>query len=278
MADSSKTGTDWTDEELDLIVTDYFAMLAEEIAGRPYVKAHHREALVKLIHRSHQSVEFKHRNISAVLEDLGLPWIIGYKPARNFQHALFGAIERQLTGNRDGLYSQAPAKLLHVAEPQAVFVPMPEASDQFHRPGELERLARKFDPAERDFRNRQLGTSGEEFVFDIERRRLSALDRSDLARKVRWTAKEDGDGAGYDIMSFEPDGSERLIEVKTTTGAAKTPFFLTRNEVEVSSEHSNVWHLYRVHQFSQKPRIFTVRPPLELALRMDPETWRAKIA
>jgi hypothetical protein len=47
-------------------------------------------------------------------------------------------------------------------------------------------------------------------------------------------AAEDGDGAGYDILSFDPSGKERLIEVKTTNGAAKTPFFLTRNEHETS--------------------------------------------
>lgn len=124
---------------------------------------------------------------------------------------------------------------------------MPEAGPLAQRQKGLERLVRKFDPAERDFRNRQLGTSGEEFVFNIEQRRLIELDRPDLARKVRRTAKEDGDGAGYDIRSYEPDGKERLIEVKTTPGAAKTPFFLTRNEVGVATERADAWHLYRVH-------------------------------
>jgi hypothetical protein len=49
----------------------------------------------------------------------------------------------------------------------------------------LERLVRKFDPFERDFRNRQLGRAGEEFVVNLERRRLTAGDRDDLAQKVR---------------------------------------------------------------------------------------------
>jgi hypothetical protein len=47
---------------------------------------------------------------------------------------------------------------------------------------------------------------------------------------------EDGDGAGFDVLSFEPDGRERLIEVKTTNGTAATPFFLTRNEMSVAGE------------------------------------------
>ena|SRR5665213_402580 len=278
MAENEKVGTNWTDEELDLIVADYFAMLSDELAGRTYIKAQHRAALMQLTGRSNGSVEFKHQNISAVLEELGLPWIIGYKPARNFQNALFGAIERQLSGNRDELYRQPPTKLLHVAEPQSVFVQVPSpGTEPLTRPVGLERLARKFDPVERDFRNRALGKGGEEFVFNLECNRLMKAERPDLARKVRWVSVEDGDGIGYDIRSFEPTGAEKLIEVKTTNGGAKTPFFLTRTEVEVAEERKDAWQLYRVHRFAQTPQIFTVKPPLADALRLNPESWRAAL-
>lgn len=162
-----------------------------------------------------------------------------------------------------------------VVEPGDVFTAMPVGGPRPRRPA-LDRLVRKFDPVERDFRNRQLGRAGEEFVVDLERRMLAAGDREDLARKVRWVAMEDGDGAGFDILSFDADGRERLIEVKTTNGAARTPFFMTRNEMAVAEERADHWHLYRVHLFAQQPRIFTVRPPLGSALTMHPETWREK--
>lgn len=59
----------WSDEENDLIVADYFAMLVDDLAGRPYNKAEHRRALLPLLNeRSEGSVEFKHQNISAVLK------------------------------------------------------------------------------------------------------------------------------------------------------------------------------------------------------------------
>lgn len=52
----------WTDKENDLIVADYFAMLADDIAGRPYNKAEHRRALLpQLNDRSEGSIEFKTR-------------------------------------------------------------------------------------------------------------------------------------------------------------------------------------------------------------------------
>ena len=107
------------------------------------------------------------------------------------------------------------------------------------------------------------GRAGEEFVLGVERHKLAKAERRDLARKVRWVAREDGDGAGYDILSFlDPGGGERLIEVKTTNGAARTPFFLTRNEHETAKARAPDWRLYRVHLFSQTPRIFTIKPPL----------------
>ena len=36
---------DWTEEQNDAIVADYFAMLADDIAGRPYSKAEHNRPL-----------------------------------------------------------------------------------------------------------------------------------------------------------------------------------------------------------------------------------------
>lgn len=57
----------WTDSEIDLAVVDYFAMLAEELAGRAVNKAARYRALAELIPRSAKSVERKHQNISAVM-------------------------------------------------------------------------------------------------------------------------------------------------------------------------------------------------------------------
>jgi hypothetical protein len=153
--------------------------------------------------------------------------------------------------------------------------PLPKQKRSCQNCAAGKRLIRKFDPVERDFRNRALGKAGEEFVLELERNKLKRQDRNDLARKVRWISELEGDGAGFDILSYEASGKERLIEVKTTNGGAKTPFFLTRNERDVSNERADAWHLYRVHLFSQAPQIFTVQPPFENALYLNPESWRA---
>lgn len=275
LADQEKIGTPWSDDELDAIIADYFDMLDADLSKRPYVKAHHSAALMKRIGRTHRSVEFKHQNISAVLEELGLPWIPGYKPKRNYQAAIFAAIDRHLSLRGDVFYKHEAPAHVSVEEDADVFVTAPSSTHGSKRPWQLERLVKKFDPVERDFRNHVLGKAGEEFVLGVERMRLARAERPDLARRIRWVAAEDGDGAGYDILSFEPNGEERLIEVKTTNGAAKTPFFITRNEQEVSRAHVQTWRLYRVHLFAQTPRIFTLAPPLEAVLHLRPEAWRA---
>ncbi|WP_374597315.1 DUF3883 domain-containing protein [Brevundimonas sp.] len=145
------------------------------------------------------------------------------------------------------------------------------------RPEGLTRLVRKYDPAARDHRNRALGLLGEHHVLHHERARLIAADRPDLARRIEWTSQERGDGAGYDIRSFEPSGAERLIEVKATRGGPTTPFWLTRTEREVSMERPADWRLYRLHDLATAPGLFVLPPPLEASVTLEAETWRARL-
>jgi hypothetical protein len=275
MADVTKIGTPWRDDELDAIIADYFVMLSADLAGQAYVKSRHSAALMAQIGRTHRSVEFKHQNISAVLDELGLPWIPGYMPKRNYQNAIFDAIDRYLTRNPSVIEATSAPPVV-VTAGSAIFVDPPMLTAKEQRiPERLQRLVRKFDPVERDHRNRSLGKAGEAFVVDLERARLAEAGRMDLARRVRWVSAEDGDGAGYDVLSFDQGGRESLIEVKTTNGAARTPFFLSRNECEFANERSEAWRIYRVHLFARNPRIFTISPPLEGLINLRPETWRA---
>lgn len=271
-------GTNWTSLELDLIVADYFAMLKEEQAGHRLHKTQHRRALMQHVRRSDSSIEFKHRNISAVLTALGLPSIAGYKPTWNYQGAIFAAIDDYLTANPDPVpFTSRP--ITGLAEFQKTFEEAPPLGTQGRpeQPAGLVRLIRKFDPALRDQLNRALGHAGEQHVYEHEQRKLFDVDRKDLARKVRWVSHEDGDGAGYDIRSYDEAGNERWIEVKTTRGGSTTPFNLTRNENEVAKERPDAFRLYRLYEFSQRPRFFTLKPPLEALLQLEPLTFRASL-
>jgi Domain of unknown function (DUF3883) len=279
--------TDWTYEENDLIVDDYFDMLAADLAKFPYVKAQHRrELLPKLNGRSEGSVEFKHQNISAVMLGLGEPRIEGYKPASRFQMSLIDAVLRRKAKSQDWIQSVEVRKqksnlsYSELAEPETLwFGPPPTHSNQ-PRPVDLDlmdAIGRKCDVAERDERNRNLGEAGERLVFDHEKSKLRLLGRSDLADKVRWTSKEIGDGTGFDIESFDDQGKTMLIEVKTTNGWERTPFHISRDELAVADENRDSWHLYRIWNFVRKPNAFSIRPPLQAHVALTATSFLASL-
>jgi Domain of unknown function (DUF3883) len=270
-------GSVWTNEQNDLIVADYFAMLADELAGRNYVKSHRNSALQSLTGRNRGSIERKHMNISAVMERLGLPRIKGYAPNANFQAGLIDAVERCLSEKELPSHPASLNPASALSEERALWIgPPPMLPPELTKSSpELERLVRKFDPAARDERNRSLGKDGELLVFEHEVRRLETSKRSDLAKKVEWTSQERGDGAGFDIASFETDGRPRLIEVKTTNGSAISPFYLSENERSFSEERPEAFTLLRLYNFAERPMAFELRPPLGAALSLMPTNYRA---
>lgn len=253
-------------------------MLTAEQSGRSYNKSVHRKALMDQIRRSSGSIEFKHQNISAVLTGLGLPRIVGYLPAWNFQGAIADAIGRYLVKHPDPVPFIVP-NTSGLGDPSLIFEGEPPrpAAIRSTAAKAFNRVVQRFDPALRDQLNRTLGFAGEQHIYEYEQLRLRQLDRPDLARKVRWVSQIDGDGAGYDIRSFDKNGKERLIEVKTTRGGGTTPFYLTRNENNVAHEQPEAFRLYRVYEFSEQPKLFTLSPPLDAVLQLEPLTFRASL-
>lgn len=276
---------DWTDQQNDAIVADYFAMLADDIAGRLYNKAEHNRTLQELIGRPRGSIEYKHQNISAVLKGLGEDWIPGYMPRFNFQASLVDAVARWLERHPEWLipatHTGAHPVSSVLREDARLWIGPPPTHSNAPPPSELEQMmaiAEKFDVAGRDARNRALGRMGEERVLAHERAGLLAAGRADLAHRIRWVSEVDGDGAGYDIASFDIDGSDRLIEVKTTNGWERTPFHITRNELAVAEAYRDDWLLVRLWNFARAPRAFELRPPLEAHVSLMAMSYQASFS
>src|SRR6185295_5245073 len=147
-----------------------------------YDKTQHRKALMAQIDRSNSSIEFKHHNISAVLQQLDLPWINGYKPRVHFQKSIVNAIERYILKNPTAQHPEALAGAFTELPP--LFIePPPLLEQKKERPEIVQRLVRKFNPAERDFINRRLGNDGEEMIFNFEQQRCGK--RTELTLQER---------------------------------------------------------------------------------------------
>lgn len=101
-------------------------------------------------------------------------------------------------------------------------------------------------------RNKSLGDAGELFILEYEKQSLIKAGRPDLAEKVEHTAAKK-DGTGYDIKSFNIDGSTKYIEVKTTKGKCDTTFYISESERVFSEKNSN-FYLYRIYNFNEQTR------------------------
>lgn len=276
-------GWDWL--ECEFLVNDYVAMLEKHLVGASYSKAAHRRALQPhLNNRSEGSIEYKHQNVSAVLLELGLPYIPGYKPAFNYQQQLKQVVLSYLAGHQKVIDDVNLVADKVADEPEyydlgwdSVFDPEPPERIPHVAESRPSYLAKRIDFSERERRNRQLGERAEEFVLRMERQRLTAQGRSDLAAEVEWSSKDRGDGLGFDIRSFDQTGDqERFLEVKATNSGKYLPFFISENERAFSNDFSDAFRLYRVYEFTTAPRFFILPGAIEQHVQLLPQNYRAR--
>ena len=271
--------SDWSQIEVEATVADYLHMLTLELSGQSYNKSAHRRALLsKLNNRTEGAIELKHRNVSAILKVLGFPWIAGYKPLGHFQTLLRDVVEGQLAINKlvdeaalTATSSPAIAPLLENFS--NVLVEAPKLTTEAKEPSPqpyYSSAPKKRDYLEREARNISLGKAGEEFVLNFEHFRLYELGQKKLADKIEHVSVSEGDGLGYDIRSFEPDGRERYIEVKTTAFAKETPFFISRGEIQFAKDHDEQFHLYRLYEFRKSPKLFDLSGSVEKHCLINP--------
>lgn len=263
-------------------------MLDAELSGLRPNKTEHRRNLQKLLNdRSEGSIEFKHCNVSAVMIELGFPYIAGYKPRWNFQKGSLTATVTEHLKARQGLIAKVEADAEQVpAVPEVDDIlrvltdpPKPkEKADRVVKERSLVYAPRFVDYIAREARNRNLGLLGEEFVLRYEQARLIHAGQEKWAAKIEHVSKLRGDGDGFDILSYEVSGKERLIEVKTTKYGIETPFYVSRNERAVSSRSAERYHLYRLYSFRETPKLFILDGALESTCVLEPELYSATVA
>ena len=263
-------------------------MLRLELTGNKYNKTEHRRALIEqLNNRSDGSVELKHQNISAVLIEMGIPYIDGYKPRFNYQRSLLPAAVFDFLKNNPQFQqlfaadSEATPEVPAVEDFLSAWEAPPAPEDRkapavaepraIYNPGGVNYL-------EREARNQSLGEAGEQFVLNFERARLIRAGKDSLADRIEQISVTVGPSAGFDIKSFEESGTDRYIEAKTTKYGKNTPFFITRNELRFSRDHASRYYLYRLFKFRDSPRLFALNGHVEDRCILEPSEFMARSA
>ncbi len=263
-------------------------MLLQQERGERFSKAQHFRALgARLNGRTKAAIEKRHQNTSAALIRLGLPWIDGYKPLSHGETLMLPFVERHVARDAELLRAIARSVEARVDVPsipagnlREVAPPAPRLPPDTNEPRAVA-LSRPWrspvNYLEREARNASLGRAGEGLVVEFERSRLCSKHRPDLAKKVEHVALRD-DSAGFDVLSFDVDGKERAIEVKSTAYGAETPFFVTRHERDISIERDMGYHLYRVFRLRDDPRFFALQGSLGRTCVLEAESFRARVA
>ena len=281
-----KMANNWSELEVKAAVEDYFSMLRLELDGQAYNKSQHRRTLRECLdHRTNGSVELKHQNISAVLIEMGIPYIDGYKPRFNYQQKLIPTVADYLTNNPElqTLFEVDAAKVPSVPSVED-FINIMEAPPKPDRdkPSVISESKTIYSPSgvnylEREAANQILGDAGEQFVINFERARLIHAGRESLADKIEQVSVTVGPSAGFDILSYEDNGVDRYIEAKTTKYGKNTPFFVTPNELQFSQTNAPNYFLYRIFKFRAEPRAFTLRGHLRDQCELKPSVYQAHV-
>ena len=279
-------GSSWSRDEVEATVASYFDMLEVGLRGEEVNKTAYRNALLPLLAgRTAGAIERKHQNISAILIEERVPYISGYKPLGNYQGILREVVLDQFLSRLEtrALIESEADRVPTIVRSEGLLeawvsppIPRPGMHLPPRRvPGRTRRPP--LDYLQLEALNRALGFRGEEFVLTFERERLIAAGKERLAAQVKHTSVAEGDGAGYDILSYNEDSRERLIEVKTTKFGEYTPFYVSRNEVEVSRIEAPSYHLYRLYQFGPAPCLYMRPGPLDESFTLDCASFLARV-
>ena len=129
---------------------------------------------------------------------------------------------------------------------------------------------KKVDHQKKAHSNDAVGKLGEKFAVAYEHWRLR--DHPELLKKIRHVSTED-DTLGYDIESFELDGSPRFVEVKGTLGPMETRFFLSASEIACAEAMGEQYVVLRAAQLADNPKCCEIRYPFNGKLVLTPATY-----
>lgn len=183
------------------------------------------------------------------LSDLNKKFVTVHVPLYNYQNYLY---KRTTNQNSNKLVRTESKKVSAIKELKKAISKAQPKNTVVTAPQNI-RVARKIDNWDDiNKQRRKTGYEGEEIAVAIEREYLKSVGKYELADQVENVAESQGDGLGYDILSFFADGKRKYIEVKATKTAIGSPYYLSRNELSFLQEHKDDYFLYRIYVPNQE--------------------------
>lgn len=139
---------------------------------------------------------------------------------------------------------------------------------------------RKVDYIKINKSKEKVGFDSEELVYNLEKKKLIENNEENLANEVIWESKENGDGAGYDIKSFEKINGkyvEIYIEVKGTNKGINEPFDISKNEIDASNKYKERYYIYRISNiYSNNPKLYKINGRIEENFELEATSYKAR--
>lgn len=143
------------------------------------------------------------------------------------------------------------------------------------------RVLKKIDFERENLRKRILGSKGEKIVEKYEKQHLFENGKIKLSNKVNRVSLVD-DSLGYDVLSYNLDGSKKYIEVKSTTFSLgnQIMFNLSQNQYEIAKKLDDYYIYVVFNTRSIKPKIWKISNPFKedrAEINLKPINYRVSI-
>ena len=138
--------------------------------------------------------------------------------------------------------------------------------NKIQKQSEVSSYQKILDYIELEKKRQSIGEKGEQFIFEREKDRLENAG-SQYANNVSRAPASDPKN-GYDIDSFTETGKKICIEVKSTTGGADEPFYMTANEREKAKQIKETGGIYQIH------RVYNIDNEVQVVVYDDLELFR----
>ena len=253
------------------IVSAYFDQLFKDVTGQVFrrrdILAEYAEQLEKL-EKGKLDRYFCH--VSALLAELGLPFMTESQPWAGASHALQDALHNYLAENIEKL-SNFRRVALHCKEAPPTEIPdsrvcwvaPPEPSSYRYSgiPEKLQNLSDVLDFLTAETVDQVLHERAVEFVLAYEKARLREGGQSELGNKIERLDSASRE-TGCDILSFDTDGEARCILVKPTHFGKHFPFILFNDEIEDLRRGEAEHYIYRPFNLAYEYKLFVLKEGL----------------